>query len=100
MIYLKDIVKIREKEERGRSYFRINGLATQNFYIMADKSANQIKVANQIKACIDVINKHSPDFEIKLTYDETVFLKRELTGSAKRTGVSLLVLLVITILLY
>src|SRR5690606_932307 len=75
-------------------YFRINGLNTITLGILATKSTNQLMAAAKIKNQIDLLNKNLPQgHTIDIVYDSTVFLKEELTKTAVRIGLSLLLLL-------
>ncbi|MDE5417922.1 efflux RND transporter permease subunit [Labilibaculum sp. DW002] len=100
IVYLGDIAKIRYKEKVPDSYFRINGLNTINMVVSAEKTANQLDLANKVKAKIEEMKTGLPaGYSILLSYDTTEFIQKELEKIAWRTGLSLLILLLFVLLI-
>ena len=91
---LPALVDIRQAEEPARDYYRINGLNTINIQVLATKSANQLMLAAEVKEQLQLVNKILPEgFHLDVAYDNTVYLKEELTKTGIRIGLSLLLLL-------
>ena len=60
IIHLTDVAQIKLKEQRPRSYFRINGLNTVNVTVSAWKNVNTVKVAEEVKKVVEQIKKELP----------------------------------------
>ncbi|PKQ66534.1 hypothetical protein BZG01_10945 [Labilibaculum manganireducens] len=100
IVYLGDIAKIRYKEKEPNSYFRINGLNTINMVVYAEKTANQLDLADKVKAKIEDLKISLPaGYSILNSYDATKFIQKELGKIAWRTGLSLLILLLFVLLI-
>ena len=80
IIHLTDIATIKLKEQKARSYYRINGLNTVNLTVSAGKNVNTIKVADAVKKEIEVIKKELPSgYSIRTSLDNTTFIKAEIS---------------------
>lgn len=100
IIYLDDVATVRYKEQEPSGYFRINGLNTINLVVTADKTANQLDLANSVRERIDEMKiSLPPGFSILQSYDATEFIQKELDKIAWRTGLSLLILLLFVLLI-
>ena len=94
ILRLTDLVTVRKEEAQARSYYRINGLNTVTIGLMAQKSANQLITGTKVKEQLAVLNNSLPEgYTLDIVYDSTVFLKDELTKTAIRIGLSLLLLM-------
>jgi multidrug efflux pump subunit AcrB len=100
IIRLKDIASIEKKNTEAINLFRINGLKTINFSVIADKSANQITLSNTIKEAILEIKSKNDSYDYILTTDSTNFLKEELKSILFRTLLSFFFLFLLTLLIY
>ncbi len=100
IIKLKDIAWLTKKNSIEISLFRINGMKTISFSIIADKSANQIRLANLIKQNINELENTYPNYNFILTNDATSYLKKELKNIFLRTLISLFFLLLLTAIIY
>jgi multidrug efflux pump subunit AcrB len=93
--YLRDFATIVYKESLPTSYYRINGLNTINMQIMANPNINTIDVANQVKEIIVDAEKIFPEnYTLYNTYDESEYIKDELSKIFLRSVLSLLILLI------
>ncbi|WP_281989368.1 efflux RND transporter permease subunit [Aquimarina aggregata] len=100
IIRLKNIASIIKKKSFPFHLFRINGEQTISFSVIADKSANQITLAKNIKKSISQLEKTSPSYHFVLTHDATTYLKKELKSIFHRTLGSFFFLLLFTIVVY
>ncbi|NOU62018.1 efflux RND transporter permease subunit [Marinifilum caeruleilacunae] len=100
IVYLSDVARLTYKEKEPDSYFRINGLNTINMIVYAEKTANQIDVANRLESQIEKIKSDLPAvYSIIQTYDATNYIKKELEKIAWRTGLSLFILLLFVLII-
>jgi multidrug efflux pump subunit AcrB len=94
LIQLTDLVKVRLKEQRPRSYFRINGLNTIYLNIFTAKGANQIKVAEAIRQEVNRLQTGFPaNFSLLASYDASEQLKKETHKILFRSGLAIIILL-------
>ncbi len=97
VVYLTDIANVEYLEQLPGSYYRINGLNTINMVISAADGVNSIKVADDVKQIVSQLSIHP--YKLKLAYDASVDLKKDLKTIAIRSMASLLVLIVFVWLL-
>jgi multidrug efflux pump subunit AcrB len=94
LISLTDLVKIRLKEQRPRSYFRINGLNTIYLNIFTAKGANQLKVAEKIRKEVAHLKSGFPaNFSMLISYDASERLEKETSKILFRSGLAIIILL-------
>jgi multidrug efflux pump subunit AcrB len=94
LIRLTSLVEVQQAESPAAGYYRINGLNTITLGIMATKSANHLMTVSKVKKRLAHLNENLPhNCTIDVVYDSTIFLKEELTKTAIRIGLSLLLLL-------
>ncbi len=95
VIYLGDVAKVRMVEASPSSYYRINGLNTVTMVIYANKEANTIDLASNVKS---VVGECAPIFGSSyaplLVYDSSEYIKDELDKIYLRTLLSIVILLV------
>ena len=85
IIHLTDVAKIKLKDQRPQSYYRINGLNTVNLTVNAGKNVNNIKVADAVKKEIERIKKElPPGYSIRTSLDNTIFIKEEISKNIFR----------------
>ncbi len=95
IIYLTEVARPAYVEQQPVSYYRINGLNTVNISIYAERGANHLSVANEIKSRVNGIRGEMPEgFSIILANDTTDHLRSELRKNAFRTSFSLVALLI------
>ncbi len=81
-------------EQQATRYYRINGLSTVNMTIYAERGANNLSVASEVKERIrQMQNELPPGFSITVAHDSTEFLRAELRKNILRTSFSLVILL-------
>lgn len=94
MIYLGDVASAALREQSARQFFRINGQNSLRLLFYADQRANTIQLAQRIREQSAGLTPNLPaDFRLQLEDDRTRFLRDELTKIERRTGLSLLILL-------
>ena len=99
IILLGDIAEITKVNKEVFSYFRINGQDAVNIVIQPEKRSNAIKVAQTITDKIAAIkNKLPKTYQLELSYNATEYIQNELSKIYKRTGLTLLILLVFVFL--
>lgn len=82
-------------EQAPNSYYRINGLSTVNMIITAEKGANHLNVAKEVKNRMSRLRDELPaGFSITVARDSTEFLRGELRKNIFRTSFSLVALLI------
>ncbi len=94
IIHLTDIAQVRLKEQKARSYYRINGLNTVNLTVSAERNVNNIKVADAVKKEMEKIKSELPaGYSIRNSQDNTTFIKEEISKNIFRTILSVVLLL-------
>ena len=94
IIHLTDVAQIKLKDQRPRSYFRINGLNTVNISVSAGKNVNNIKVAGAVKKEMEKIKKElPPGYSIRKSLDNTIFIREEISKNIFRAILSVILLL-------
>lgn len=100
-IYLGEIAKIRFQEGKVTSYYRINGKNTINMVLLPEKGVNTIRLAQKLRDRIERFKSSLPvGYQVKLTYDSTTQLTKELQKIKLRSFFSLVILLILAIALY
>jgi len=94
IIHLGDVARVRLKDQRPHSYYRINGLNTVNINVSAGRNVNNIKVADAVKKVIGRIKEElPPGYSIRTSLDNTVYLKEEISRNIFRAVLSVILLL-------
>lgn len=94
MVLLGDVAKVQFVETKPQNYYRINGLNTVNLVVYPERGVNNLKLANQVKETMAALEYQlPPGYDILLSNDSTVYIKKELNKIAYRTLVSLVILL-------
>lgn len=98
--YLPDITHIYIEESTPTRYFRINGKSAVSLSIMAEEGLNRLVLANTIKDVVDKAAAKLPaGYELRLEYDDTLDLKKELDKIYLRASLSVLILCVFIFLI-
>lgn len=93
-ITLDKIVSVSHVEAKPTGYFRINGLNSIYVNITSEDGANQIKLAEDVKAKLKTFGDSMPrGYMIKTVYDATEEISSELDKIYFRTGLTVLILL-------
>ncbi|PKP24643.1 MAG: hypothetical protein CVU03_11485 [Bacteroidetes bacterium HGW-Bacteroidetes-2] len=99
IVYLSDFASITQKEQESSHYYRINGDNAITLAMYAKKGANTIALANEVKSEINLLKKSLPSgFTITKTFDNTLFLKTELSKIYQRAFFTVLILLLFVLL--
>lgn len=96
IVYLKNIAEIQFKEAPMQAYFRINGQNSINMVVYAEKGANTINVAKEVKSIISNLTKEvKGEYSLRLTNDSTQYIVEELQKIEEKMLFSLLILFVV-----
>ena len=96
LIRLDQLLKVTRQEEAPQSYYRINGLNSIYLSIRAEETANQLELAKRVRAEMEYIRTLlPPGYEIHTSYDATEFIQDELNKIYVRTGLTVLILLIV-----
>lgn len=99
LVYLTDFASISQKEQETRRYYRINGDNAITLAMYAKKGANTITLANEVESEMKLLKKSLPSgFTITKTFDNTLFLKTELSKIYQRAFFTVLILLLFVLL--
>ncbi len=94
IVHLTDVARIKLKDQRPGSFYRINGLNTVNINVSAGKNVNNIKVADEVKEVIGQIKKElPPGYSIRTSLDNTTYIKEEISKNIYRAILSVILLL-------
>jgi len=100
IIYLTDVAAISQQEQEASRYLRINGNNTITYAIYAKKGENTLVLAGIVEEEINKISKTLPHgFEIRKTFDNTLFIKKELSQIYNRTIYTVLILLLFVLII-
>lgn len=100
LIYLDQLAEVVRKEEEPRSYYRINGMSAVYLHIQAEDNANQLWVADKVKAELKRLKEQfPPGYQIYESYDATSYISKELNKIYIRSGFTILILLLFVLLI-
>ncbi len=101
MIYVRDVGHLRMDVAPPNQYYRINGLQSVNLTVMAERSANLLRLADNT---VDMVNRFESEnasfLQVFESYNAADFLGSELTTITWRSGATLLILLLFIIVIY
>ncbi len=101
LIRLKDIAAVYTEEQEPNGYFRINGKNSVNLSLYAREGENKVLLGKRAKEVIAKIQSQLTNgFEIRLDYDDTEFLKKEIAKNYLRAGLSVGILILFILLAY
>ena len=99
-IFLKDLARLTLEEAEPSSYYRINGNNSVTLSVINRDGVNKVLLAKNIKAAIEATKPLLPaGFEVRLENDDTEFLEKELNKIYKRSGLSVLILIIFIFLI-
>jgi multidrug efflux pump subunit AcrB len=99
-VMLRDLAQITLEEAEAQSYYRINGNNSVTLSIINRDGVNKILLAKNIKAAMDEAHQLLPaGVEVRLENDDTEFLEKEMNKIYKRSGLSILILVVFIFLI-
>ena len=100
-IRLKDVANVFIEESKPRQYFRINGLNSITLAIYADEGVNRLELASILQASVIGSSAKLPDgYQIRLDYNDTDFISKEIRKNYFRAGVSVLILIAFIFIAY
>ena len=95
IIYLTDFAKIFQQERPITQFYRINGNNALNIVLIADAGANQIKLSEQVRQNIIVINQQNVGkYQLSVEYDASEYIIENLQKIGVQAGLAILILLV------
>ncbi len=74
-IYLKDIATVVDSFKTRSTISRVNGVENVTIVVQKRSGTNTVKVADDVSKAIGRIAKAYPDLDIKLSTDESIFIK-------------------------
>ncbi|PZX50718.1 multidrug efflux pump subunit AcrB [Algoriphagus ratkowskyi] len=99
-VRLRDVASLTLEEAEATSYFRINGNNSVTLSIYNRDGVNKVLLAQNLKSAIESAGQQLPaGFEVRLENDDTEYLEKELNKIYKRSGLSILILVVFIFLI-
>ncbi|MCC5921278.1 MAG: efflux RND transporter permease subunit [Cyclobacteriaceae bacterium] len=99
-IRLKDIARVTVEETEPTSFRRINGRNFVSMSLEAREGSNIVDLGRKVRQKISQIEQTLPaGYEVRLIYDETEFLEKELEKVYQRSGLSILILILFIFLI-
>ncbi|MGY6559474.1 MAG: efflux RND transporter permease subunit [Nitritalea sp.] len=99
-VRIRDVATITLEEEEAKSHYRINGNNSVTLSVYNRDGVNKVLLADAVKAAIQEASTLLPaGFEVRLENDDTEFLDKELSKIYKRSGLSILILIVFIFLI-
>ncbi len=93
LVSLDRLVTAEHADAEPTSYYRVNGLTSIYCNIYATEDANQIDVAKRVRKAVAELDLPN-GYAFKLNYDSTESISEELDKIYKRSGLTLLILLI------
>ncbi|PZX47085.1 efflux RND transporter permease subunit [Algoriphagus chordae] len=99
-IRLRDVASLTLEEAEPTRYYRINGNNSVTLSVFNRDGINKVLLAQNLKLAIQDAGKLLPaGFEVRLENDDTEYLEKELNKIYKRSGLSILILVVFIFLI-
>ncbi|SHN03546.1 Multidrug efflux pump subunit AcrB [Cyclobacterium lianum] len=99
-VFLKDVARLTMEEAAPQRYYRINGNNSVNLTIFSREGVNKVLLAQQIKDNLNAAESLLPEgMDVRLEFDNTSFLEKELQKIYQRSGLSILILIVFIFLI-
>lgn len=99
-VRLRDLAKITLEEGEPNSFLRINGNNSVTLSVFNREGVNKVLLAQNLKSALINAEKSLPaGFEVRLENDDTEFLDKELSKIYKRSGLSILILILFIFLI-
>ncbi|MEB2776851.1 efflux RND transporter permease subunit [Algoriphagus sp. D3-2-R+10] len=99
-VRLRDVASMTLEEAEATRYYRINGNNSVTLTVYNRDGVNKVLLAQKLKLAIeDAQNSLPAGFEVSLESDDTEFLEKELNKIYKRSGLSILILVVFIFLI-
>lgn len=101
MVYVRDVGQLRMDVAPPNQYYRINGLQSVNVTVMAERSANLLRLAGNTIEIVDRFESENTSFlQVFESYNAADFLESELKTITWRSVATLVILLLFIILIY
>ena len=99
-VRLRDVASLTLEEAEPSQYYRINGNNSVTLSVFNRDGVNKVLLAQNLKLAIQDAGALLPaGFEVRLENDDTEFLEKELSKIYKRSGLSILILVVFIFLI-
>ncbi|WP_439488768.1 efflux RND transporter permease subunit [Algoriphagus sp.] len=99
-VRLRDVASLTLEEAEATRYFRINGNNSVTLAVYNRDGVNKVLLAQKLKQAIQEAGELLPaGFQARLEKDDTEFLEKELDKIYKRSGLSILILVVFIFLI-
>lgn len=99
-IRLRDLAKLTLEEGEPNSFYRINGNNSVTVSVFNRDGVNKVLLAKNLKASVEAAKGSLPaGFEVRLENDDTEYLEKELNKIYKRSGLSILILVLFIFLI-
>lgn len=101
LVTLKDIASVHIEDQEQFAYFRINGKNAVSISVYAQSDINSLYLAKEVKNIISKLLPQLPKgYEIRMSYDDTEFLRTEINKNYQRAIIALTILLSFVFLSY
>lgn len=99
LVHLDQLVKVTHKVQEPTYYYRINGLNSIYLFLTAEESANQLQISKKVHKAMEEVRHSLPEgYEIYSSYDATEYIHKELNKIYIRSGLTILILLLLVLL--
>ncbi|MBN3583788.1 efflux RND transporter permease subunit [Algoriphagus aestuarii] len=99
-VRLRDVAKLTLEEAEPMYFFRINGNNSVTISIFNRDGVNKVLLAKSLKQSLEEASKQLPaGFDVRLERDDTEYLETQLDKIYKRSGLSILILIVFIFLI-
>lgn len=96
IIQLRDVADWKFQESLPKSYYRINGLNTITLSIGVTEDVNLLTVAKDVReTMLDIQRRFPEEITASISYDSSEYVSRELDKIYLRTGLCILILLLV-----
>lgn len=100
-VLLKEVAKASLEEEQPGQYYRINGKNSVLMALQAREGQNAIALSRKVRALVPRLSRQLPaGYAVRLEYDQTEYLSKELTKTYRRTAWSMSILVLFILLAY
>ena len=99
-VRLRDVAKLTLEEAEPMSFYRINGNNSVTISVFNRDGVNKVLLAKSLKQSLDEADNLLPaGFDVRLERDDTEYLETQLDKIYKRSGLSILILIVFIFLI-
>jgi len=101
ILRLKDVAQVYEEAQPAQQYFRINGQSAISLNLYAQANTNQLLLAQRARQALEGLQASLPTgYQLLLEHDDTKHISEELQKIYYRSGLSVLILVVLLFVLY